>query len=74
MIIGRLVRVDFDSFENEVSAAISEKEIGLFVEGDGLTAHGRASSFIAAIPAETVYMGHNGKIYPQYKYTEGRTQ
>lgn len=64
----RLVRVDFDTLENELSAALVEKELGIFLDDSQRTAHYKANLFLRQnLPAETSYLGWDGEVYPKYR-------
>ena len=62
-----LVKVDFDSLENHISAAIVEKNIRVFIDDDKKTAHGKISKYIDKMSKEARYTGYDGRIYPIYE-------
>ncbi len=45
-------------------------DLGVFVDGDVLTAHGQIQNFLNTLPTETRYLGWNNEVYPQYKLKE----
>lgn len=61
----RLVKIDHNNLENKDALYI--ENLGTFVDGDVLTAHGKVSKFISEMPAEKRYLGWDGNVYPQYK-------
>lgn len=65
-----LIKVDFDSLENSLSSAIIKRSIGVFVEGDGLTASGKIAKYFETLAPERRYGGWNHEIYPQYVMKE----
>ena len=63
MEVVTVYEVTFDSLENH--DPIRMVKLGVFVEKDGLSAHGNAAKFIAAMPARGLYLGYDGKVYPR---------
>lgn len=62
----KLVKISFDSMENH--NPVTEKEIGIFVENDSLSAHGKASEYIdKMLPPVKLYLGYDGKLYPRFE-------
>lgn len=60
--------VEFDQMENRAEAAISEKELAIFVGiKENLSAFCRAQMFISKLPPCKVYLAYNNEVYPQYK-------
>lgn len=43
------------------------KDLGVFIDGDNLTAHEKVMEFLNELPPETRYLGWNNEVYPQYK-------
>lgn len=61
----RLVRIDFDNLENH--KPIRETEIGSFITGAELTAHGKIEAYFHAMAPERRYLGCDGHVYPRYR-------
>ena len=61
----RLVKIGFDSLENRNPQY--KETIGLFVDGDGLTALGKVSKWFDEQPPVKLYQGYDGGIYPQFE-------
>lgn len=61
----RLIKVDHDNLENR--NAVHSTNLGNFIEGDGLTAHGKVANFIDKMEPEKRYLGWDGNVYPQYR-------
>ena len=61
----RLVKIDFDNLENH--NAICSEDLGVFVDGDNLTAHGKVKEFIRKMQPVKPYLGWNGQVYPQFR-------
>ena len=61
----RLIKINHDNLENR--EAVYKTSLGTFIEGDGLTAHGKVDKFIRDMPPEKRYLGWDGSVYPQYK-------
>lgn len=62
-----LIKINFDSLENDLGNAITESKLGVFSGTNGLTAHGNVAKFIANMEPEKRYLGWNGEVYPIYK-------
>lgn len=60
----KITKIGFDNLENR-NGEVSELE-KVFVDGEGLTAHGNAEGWIASQPAHQHYLGWDGKVYPRY--------
>ena len=76
MEIARLIRTDFDSLENRVSDAICRKNIGTYMESKDLhlSAFGMASKALSEMPPMKMYMGYNGKSYPNFSIETEQVQ
>ena len=61
----RLIRIDHDNLENR--EPIHTKTIGLFMDDDNSTAHGKISDYFKKQPPEKLYFGWDGKVYPKFK-------
>ena len=62
----RIIERTFDTMENRLGNAISDVCVGTFVDGGGLTAHGRAAKWLAAQPPVGLYLAWDGEIYPRF--------
>ena len=62
-----LIKISFDTLENRISNAISEKSLGMFTSSKGLTAQGNVSRFIAKLSNIKMYVGWDCEVYPKYK-------
>ncbi len=65
----RLVRVDFDNMENR--DAKSEIQVGIFVDGEKVTAHGAVANYFVTQQPVQVYLGWDGNVYPQFRLEHG---
>ena len=74
MVYLEIIGVHFDNLENSLSNAVSEESLGIFVEGGGLSAHGKACQYISSMDPIKLYLGWDGYIYPKYKIREGYTK
>lgn len=71
----RLIRIDFDSMENQLGNAICEKEIAVFAGvKDGEVAHLRCAKYLDALPPTKLYLGWNGEVYPKFTTQKSQTQ
>jgi hypothetical protein len=61
----QLFRDDFDTFDNTNPSMT--RLLGTFIEKDGRTAHGNANKFIQELQPVKLYLGWDGKVYPQYR-------
>lgn len=61
----RLVQVDFDNMENHNPE--ERKTIGVFVEGDNLSAHGKISEWFEKNGNFHLYLGWDGEVYPKFE-------
>lgn len=61
----RLVKIDHDNLENH--NAIYTTNLGTFIAGDGLSAHGKVGKFISNMEPQKRYLGWDGNVYPQYR-------
>ena len=64
----KLAEVGYDSLEGEEY----KNDIGIFTEGDGLTAYGKIQQWLGDQPPKKLYMGSIigiPKTYPQYEVT-----
>ena len=69
MIIEEIVilyRINFDSSENILSNAKYRTELGCFGPKNGLSPVGNCSEFISKLEPVKMYLGWDGKIYPQF--------
>lgn len=55
---------DFDNMENHMP--VSVELLGIFAEGEGLSAHGKVSTFLSEMKPIKHYLGYDGKIYPKF--------
>lgn len=62
----RLVREDFDSLENDYSAAYSRTEVGIFVDDDKMTANAKVKAHLDWMEPVKVYLAWDGKLYPRF--------
>ena len=76
MLIMRLVRTDFDSLENQSSAAITSKTI-LIAMNDSLdddsevkTAYVKVRDYLRLQAPSPLYLGWNNEVYPQWTVSE----
>lgn len=60
----RLIKIDHDNMENR--DAVYTTNLGTFVNGNGLSAHGKVAKFISEMLPEKRYLGWDGNVYPQY--------
>lgn len=63
----RITRTDFDNMENSLHGAISVKELGIFIDDEGKTAHVKVDEFLSKLGKISIYQGWTGKLYPQFK-------
>lgn len=63
----KLIEVSFDNLENGYAEAICREELGVFVDGDKLTAHGKVEEFLRTLEPRHPYLGYDGEVYPQFK-------
>ena len=61
----KLTKIGFDNLENRDGEVVEFEKI--FVDGNGLTAHGNAEKWLCVQPAEKHYLGWDGQVYPRYK-------
>ncbi len=61
-----LIRTDFDNLENQVSAALQSKVLGVFVDTPEKTVHRKCSEYLRNLPPVNLYLGHDGQVYPQF--------
>lgn len=61
----KLVMYSFDDLENR--DAREEHLIGVFVDGDKLTAHGKIEEWFKKKSPFHMYLGWDGKVYPRFK-------
>ena len=67
----RLVREDFDTMENDYSAAYSRTEVGVFVDDDrDGTAWKKIGDYLRRMDAVQVYLAWDGNIYPRFSIEE----
>lgn len=67
MNVLRLIRIDFDSQENEIGSAIVSKHLGTFGSGADFSAEIKVRRFLEDQPPVKMYSAWNGKVYPQYE-------
>jgi len=65
MKVIRLVKVQFDNLENH--NPIRESTVGIFIEGDGITAYGKVAKWLETQKPEKLYIGYDWKFYPKYR-------
>ena len=66
-----VIKVDFDSRQELEALALSEEELGAFVDGDGQeTARSKVDAFLKTLYTESLYLGWNNQIYPQFRVKE----
>ena len=61
----QVFRDDFDNMENR--KALHSTLLGTFIKKDKLTAQGNAGEFIESLAPTKMYLGWNGKVYPQIR-------
>jgi hypothetical protein len=62
-----LYRIDYDDLEPMRRTGETSRKIGVFVAGDGLTALGKMSEWLAKQSPIKIYSASNGEIYPQFR-------
>ena len=61
----KLIRVHFDNSENH--CPLCEEDLGVFFGGKHSSAHGQISEWMRKQEPCRVYLGYDGKFYPQYR-------
>jgi len=61
-----LTKVDFDNLENQVSAARQYNVMRVFVDSPEKTVHRKCREYLAKLPPQRLYLGHDGMVYPQF--------
>lgn len=61
----KLIKVGFDTLENR--DPIYEIEMGVFVDDNSLTAHGKIAKWFNEHEPVKMYLGWDGQVYPKFK-------
>lgn len=77
MTILRLIRIDFDSLENNSSDAISSKAVLVAMDDppdvpDGKTAFAKVRGYLQREAPSPLYLSWTQEVYPQWKIVEER--
>lgn len=72
MTIMRINRIDFDTYENQSSAAITFKTVLIAANDlpdvlDGKTAYAKVEDYLKTKALSSLYLGWDGEVYPKWK-------
>lgn len=64
----QLNKIDFSNIEN--NNPLYTKLLGVFMEQNGLSAHGHVDNFLAGMEPVKHYLGYDNRVYPIFEIVE----